>query len=98
MVKEFQFYIDDISEDITIEDSNSEDTQFEEDLVKKIRSQEWFVEGNRTEGTITFHSDYDISVDWVSITMGKDLSDIVEEHSQDCIINPDTSTYKTIEF
>ena len=98
MVTEFQFYIDDISEDITIEEGNPENTQFEEDLVKKIRGQKWFVEGNKTEGTITFHSDYDISIDWVSITMGKDLSDIVEEHSQNCIINPDTSTYKTIEF
>lgn len=95
MVKEFQFYIDDISEDIILE--GSEDTQ-DEELVKKIRSQEWFVEGNKTEGTIRLNSDYDISVDWVSITMGKDLSDIVEEHYQDCIINPDKSTYKTIEF
>jgi hypothetical protein len=98
MIKEFQFYIDDISEDITIEVDNSENTQSEEDLVKKIRNQEWFIEGNKTEGTITFHSDYDISVNWVTITMDKDLSDIIEEYSQDCIINPDISTYKTIEF
>ena len=95
MTKEFQFYIDDISEDIILE--GSEDIQ-DEELVNKIRSQRWFIEGNKTEGTIRFNSDYDISVEWVSITMGKDLTDIVEEHYQDCIINPDTSTYKTIEF
>ena len=102
MVKEIQFYIDDVSDDVTLETLNGdsvENSQFYEELVNKIRSQKWFIEGNKTEGVITFHSDYDISIDWVSITMGDDWgSDEEVEHYQDCIINPDTSTYKTIEF
>jgi hypothetical protein len=102
MVKEIQFYIDDVSDDVTLETLNGdsvENSQFYEELVNKIRSQKWFIEGNKTEGVITFHSDFDISIDWMSITMGKDWdSDIEESHSQDCIINPDTTTFKTIEF
>jgi hypothetical protein len=101
MVKEIQFYLDDVSNDVILETLDGVDVQNSqvEELIEKIRSQEWFVEGNKTEGVITFHSDFDISVNWVSITMGKDWdSDIEKRHSQDCIINPDTSTYKTIEF
>ena len=93
MTKEFQFYINDISEDITLE-GEVEYLQMEE-LVKKIRSQDWFIEGNRTEGKVTFYSDFDIWVNWTTITM---VSDIVNEYSQDCIINPDKTTFKTIEF
>ena len=101
MVKEIQFYIDEVSSDITLEtlDGDSVENSQVEELVNKIRSQEWFIEGNKTEGVITFHSDFDISVNWVSITMGKDWdSDIEERHSQYCIINPDTTTFKTLEF
>jgi hypothetical protein len=101
MVKEIQFYIDDISDDVVLETLDGvivDDSQIEE-LVNKIRGQRWFIEGNKTEGVITFHSDFDISINWLSITMSNDWSSYKEvEHSQDCIINPDTSTYKTIEF
>jgi len=101
MVKEIQFYLNDVSNDVILETLDGVDVQNSqvEELIEKIRSQEWFIEGNKTEGVITFHSDFDISVNWVSITMGKDWdSDIEKRHSQDCIINPDTTTFKTIEF
>ena len=101
MVKKVQFYLDDVSSDITLEtlDGESVESSEVEELVDKIRSQDWFIEGNKTEGVITIHSDFDISVNWVSITMGKDWdSDIEKRHSQDCIINPDKSTFKTLEF
>ena len=101
MVKEVQFYIDDSSNDVVLEtlDGVSVDDSKIEKLVNKIRGERWFIQGNKTEGVITYHSDFDISINWVSITMGDDWgSDKEVEHSQDCIINPDTYTYKTIEF
>jgi hypothetical protein len=101
MVKKIQFYLDDVSDDVILETLDGVDVQNSqvEELIEKIKNQEWFIQGNKTEGVITFHSDFDISVNWVSITMGKDWdSDIEKTHSQDCIINPDTTTFKTIEF
>lgn len=96
-----EFYIDDVSDDISLEgiEESSEYYDIVEGVVEKLRSQEWFIEGNKTKGTITFHSDYDISVQWKCMSMGTDWdTDKEEEYFQDCIINPDTSTYKTIEL
>jgi len=104
-----EFYIDDVSEHISLEGIEESSVNSQTDyqgyysmvksVVEKLRSQEWFMEGNKTEGTITFHSEHHISVQWKCMSMGTDWdTDEEEEYSQDCIINPDTSTYKTIEL
>jgi hypothetical protein len=98
--RQIDFQFDDISDDVTFEGCDDVLTEeFMTNLMKKIRGCEWFIEGNKTEGTITFQSDIMFSVDWVVKTMGDDWdTDEEEEYSQDVILNIDDTQYKVINW
>jgi hypothetical protein len=83
MEKVINFYLTDISEnDFYFEGCN--ETLTEEkvtELFKDIRKQDWFVEGNKTEGTITFMGGTEVLIEWEVKTMGEDWdTDESEEH------------------
>jgi len=83
MEKEISFYLTDINEnDFYFE--GCDETFTEEkmtELFKDIRKQDWFVEGNKTEGTINFMFGTEILVVWETKTMGDDWdSDDSDEH------------------
>lgn len=74
MEKEINFYLTDISED-DFYFEGCDDTFTEEkmtELFNEIRKQEWFIEGNKTEGIIIFMIGTEILVEWNVITMGED--------------------------
>jgi hypothetical protein len=90
--------MDDISDDVTFEGCDDLLTEeFMTNLMKKVIGCNWFIEGNKTEGTITFESDIEFTIDWVVKTMGDDWdTDTEEEYSQSVLINMDDSIYKVI--
>lgn len=95
------FYIDDVSDDVSVEGVSpiSFFYPFVVSLVTKLREQSWFIEGNKTEGTLTFSHDKHINLVWRTIDMTPDLDDDVsDDYEQNIIVNPDTTIYKTIEL
>lgn len=96
-----EFFIDDVDDVVSFE--GCDDTYFTEEfmthLMNKVRVTDWFLEGNKTEGSITFHSLTEFTIEWVVKTMGEDWdSDEEEEHSQDVLLNMDTSQYKVVNW
>ena len=80
---EFEFQMDDVSEDIYVEGEFT-DTITEEHVLNVlhfVRNQEWFSEGNKTEGIVTF-SKGSTEVMWnkvfMVITNSGDVFDEVE--------------------
>ncbi len=96
-----EFQMDDISDDVTFEgcDENVLTEEFMLNLMNKIKERNWFIEGNKTEGTITFESDIEFTIDWVVKTMGDDWdTDTEEEHTQSVLLNMDDTIYKVINW
>ena len=99
--REIEFQMDDVDDNIYFEgcDEDTIPEIFMKQLMDKIRSQKWFIEGNKTEGIVTFHSSIELTIDWKSITMGEDWdSDEEQDHSQDVILNMDTSQYVVVDY
>lgn len=98
--KEIGFSFDDVNSDDVIFEGCDE-TFFEEmvsNILKGIRGQKWFSEGNKTEGTLTFYSEFGIMVKWTTTMMGSDWDDDEEEnHLQEIILVP-SSDYKVVEL
>lgn len=100
--KVIEFEMDDIDDTITYE-GDMDDTYLTEDfltnLLTKIRGCKWFMEGNKTEGTLTFHTNNELTIDWVVKTMGEDWdSDKEEEYSMNVLINYDETTTKVVNW
>lgn len=96
-----EFEMDDISEDFFFEgcDETYLTEEFMTNLMNKIRGCDWFIEGNKTEGVVTFESPNEFMIDWVVKTMGEDWdSDEEEEHSQKVLINYDSDSTKVVNW
>jgi len=73
--------------------------EFMTNLMNNVRRQDWFVEGNKTEGTITFESKNEFTVDWVVKYMGEDWdTDEEDEYSQNVLLNYDSDTTKVVNW
>lgn len=81
---EVQFYLDDVDNEIDVEVTEGVEIFDEETLytiLNKIMNSNWFVQGNKTEGILTFEDKSNLSIDWKSITMGEDWdSDEEDDH------------------
>lgn len=96
-----EFETDDVDDVFTFE--GCDDTylthEFMTNLMTKVRVCDWFVEGNKTEGTITFESKNEFTIDWVVKDMGEDWdSDLEEEYSQNVLINYDSDSTKVVNW
>jgi hypothetical protein len=69
---EFTFEMDDISDDVFVEGFIGEVTPKIEEYLKSIRSEPWFIQGNKTEGVLTWFGGDSVNLSWKSITMGDD--------------------------
>ena len=99
--KEIEFQMDDVSDEVYFEgcDDTTLTEEFMTQLMEKVRGCKWFIEGNKTEGTITFQYHNEFTIDWRTIEMGEDWdSDEETEHSQDVIINIDSENYEVVNF
>jgi len=99
--REIEFQMDDVDDNVYLEgcDEHTLTEMFMKQLMEKVRQQKWFIEGNKTEGIITFQSHNEFTIDWKSITMGEDWdSDEEVNHSQDVLINIDHEQYHVVNF
>lgn len=99
--REIEFQMDDIDDNVYFEgcDEHTLTEMFMTQLMEKVRGCKWFIEGNKTEGIITFHSDNEFTIDWKSITMGDDWdTDQEVEHKQDVLLNIDHSQWEVVNF
>ena len=99
--KEIEFQMDDVSDEVYFEgcDDTTLTKEFMTQLMEKVRGCKWFIEGNKTEGTITFQYHNEFTILWRTIEMGEDWdSDEETEHSQDVIINIDPENYEVVNF
>ena len=99
--REIEFQMDDVDDNIYFEgcDEQTLTDEFMTQLMENVRGCKWFIEGNKTEGIITFHYHNEFTIDWKSINMGEDWdTDEEEDHSQDVIINIDPEQYKVVNF
>ena len=99
--REIEFQMDDVDDNIYFEgcDDNTLTDEFMTNIMKKVRSCKWFIEGNKTEGTIIFQYHNEFTILWRTIEMGEDWdSDEETEHSQDVIINIDSENYEVVNF
>ena len=99
--KEIEFQMDDVSDEVYFEgcDDTTLTEEFMTQLMEKVRGCKWFIEGNKTEGTIIFQYHNEFTILWRTIEMGEDWdSDEEMEHSQDVIINIDPENYEVVNF
>jgi hypothetical protein len=98
--KVVDFQMDDCTDDIYFEGCDDTLTEeFMNTLMSKVRICEWFHEGNKTEGMLTFQSDIEFTIDWVVKVMGEDWStDREEDYTQSVIVNMDDTQYKVINW
>lgn len=99
--KEIEFQMDDVSDEVYFEgcDDTTLTEEFMTQLMEKVRGCKWFIEGNKTEGTIIFQYHNEFTILWRTIEMGEDWdSDEETEHSQDVIINIDPENYEVVNF
>ena len=99
--REIEFQIDDVDDNVYFEgcDDNTLTEEFMTQLMKKIRGCKWFIEGNKTEGIITFQYHNEFTIDWKSINMGEDWdTDEEEDHSQEVLLNYDTQQTQVVNF
>lgn len=99
--REIEFQMDDVDDNVYFEgcDEHTLTEMFMKQLMEKVRQQKWFVEGNRTEGIVTFQSHNEFTIDWKSINMGEDWdTDEEVDHSQDVLINIDHEQYNVVNF
>jgi hypothetical protein len=99
--REIEFQMDDVDYNIYFEgcDEQTLTEEFMTNLMEKVRKCKWFIEGNKTEGTITFYSHNEFTIDWKSIGMGDDWdTDDEEEHSQEVLLNYDTQQTQVVNF
>jgi hypothetical protein len=68
---EFTFEMDDVSDEVFVEGFEESIPKVQE-FLKSIKSEPWFIQGNRTEGVLTFHGGDSVNLSWKSITMGED--------------------------
>ena len=99
--REIEFQMDDVDDNVYFEgcDEHTLTDDFMTQLMEKVRGCKWFIEGNKTEGTITFHYHNEFTIIWRSITMGEDWdSDEEELHTQDVLLNMDNEQYEVVNF
>jgi len=99
--REIEFQMDDLSDEVYFEgcDEHTLTEMFMIQLFEKIKLKDWFVQGNKTEGIVTFHSDNELTIEWKSITMGDDWdTDEEVEHKQDVLLNIDPSQWEVINY
>jgi hypothetical protein len=99
--REIEFQMDDVDDNVYFEgcDEHTLTDDFMTQLMEKIRGCKWFIEGNKTEGTITFQHHNEFTIIWRSITMGEDWdSDEEELHTQDVLLNMDNEQYEVVNF
>ena len=68
---EFTFEMDDVSDEVFVEGFEESIPKVQE-FLKSIKSEPWFIQGNRTEGVLTFYGGDSVNLSWKSITMGED--------------------------
>ena len=76
---EFTFEMDDVSDDVFVEGFIGEVTPKIEEFLKSIRSEPWFIQGNRTEGVLTWFGGDSVNLTWKSIDMIIEDGDIFQE-------------------
>jgi hypothetical protein len=99
--REIEFQMDDVDPNIYFQgcDEDTLTDEFMTNLMEKVRSCDWFIEGNKTEGIITFESHNEFTIDWKSIEMGDDWdTDEEVDHSQDVLLNYDPKQYQVVNF
>ena len=99
--REIEFQMDDVDDNIYFEgcDDNTLTDEFMTNIMKKVRSCKWFIEGNKTEGMITFWWYNEFTIDWKSINMGEDWdTDEEDDHSQDVLLNYDSEQNQVVNF
>jgi hypothetical protein len=99
--REIEFQMDDVDDNVYFEgcDEHTLTDEFMTNLMEKVRGCKWFIEGNKTEGTITFQHHNEFTIIWRSITMGEDWdSDEEELHTQDVLLNMDNEQYEVVNF
>ena len=99
--REIEFQMDDVDDNIYFEgcDEQTLTDEFMTNIMKKVRSCKWFIEGNKTEGIITFHYHNEFTIDWKSITMGEDWdTDEEDDHSQEVLLNYDSEQTQVVNF
>ena len=99
--REIEFQMDDVDDNVYFEgcDEQTLTDEFMTNIMKKVRSCKWFIEGNKTEGMITFHYHNEFTIDWKSINMGEDWdTDEEDDHSQDVLLNYDSEQNQVVNF
>jgi hypothetical protein len=99
--REIEFQMDDVDDNVYFEgcDEQTLTEEFMTKLMEKVRGCKWFIEGNKTEGIVTFQYHNEFTIDWKSITMGEDWdSDEEVDHSQDVILNYDHEQTEVVNF
>ena len=97
LIQEVEFTMDDISDEVDfyVTDESRDDIIFEEEIVQEIFDviikSDWFIQGNRTEGLLTFgkrlNIGREVNLDWKSIMMGSDWdTDVTVEHEMDFVL------------
>jgi len=75
---EFTFEMDDVSDEVFVEGFEESIPKVQE-FLKSIRSEPWFIQGNRTEGVLTFFGGDSVNLSWKSIDMIIEDGDIFQE-------------------
>jgi hypothetical protein len=109
--KVVSFEVNDISDDVYLSDTvtkmvdgeKSEESydeifsiEFIKNLVEKIRECEWFTEGNKTIGQLSFIDNIQVTLDWEVHYMTEDLDSEIDYFYHELIVVPISETYKVI--
>ena len=97
LVQEVEFSMDDLSNEVDfyVTDESRDDIFYDsesvEEIFEVIKKSDWFIQGNRTEGLLTFgkrlNIGREVNLDWKSIMMGSDWdTDVTVEHEMDFVL------------
>ena len=86
---EFTFEMNDRDDEILVEGFDGMNNKIEL-FLQNVRKEPWFIQGNRTEGVITWFGGDSVNLTWKSIDLDEDLFTTEQDHEVEVGVNHHT--------